>query len=136
MEKLFSEKSVVCGKWVAIMDYARQDRGIILTAFRTRCLTQHEIHEFIVCGPDVIPNKPIDKVAYLGFGEITEGGVVEIGDSVYSDKRLIGTILGFDETHVPNHYNVIIKMDTPLSGHTLGLKLAEFFSIHFGKNNG
>jgi hypothetical protein len=129
LEKLFSEKTKVSCKWVAIMDYTRHDRGIIITAFRTRCFEKNEIHEFIACSNTSLPDKPIDKVAYLGFGEIIQGGVVEVGDVMYSGKNPIGTIMGFDETHMPNHYNIIIKTDNPLSGFALKIKLSDVFSI-------
>lgn len=130
---LFSEKINIRGKWVAVMDYVRHDRGIILTSFNTRCFKKHEIHEFIVCSTNAIPNEPIDNVTYLGFGEITQGGVVEVGDIMYQEDRPIGTIFGFDETHMPNHYNIIIKTDNPLTGFAMGIKSTDVFSIGFEK---
>lgn len=128
-ESLFSEKVTVRGKWVAVMNSLRNDRGIILTPFYTRCVKKNEIHEFIACDKSAIPDKPIDHIAYLGFGEVMQGGVIEIGDRLYLKDHPIGTILGFDETHFPNHYNVIIKVDILLTGFALKIKPTDNFSI-------
>ena len=128
-DSIFSEKRTLIGKFVAVMNFYKLDRGINITEFRTRCLLKNEIHEFILCSEDTDPNKPIDNVFYLGFGEFTEGGVMEIGDTLYLSGKLLGTILGFDETHFPNHYNIIIKTSHLQTGMEMGIKAEDEFSI-------
>ena len=125
----FSQKRVIRGSWSAIMTLERSDRGMILTPFRTRCLRTGDIHEFVLCGDGLNPNEPIDRVSYLGFGEILTGGVAEIGDGFYVDGKLLGTLIGFDETHAPNHYNILIASNRLLPGSTLGLQVDGEFSI-------
>jgi len=132
-DSIFSDKRTLNGKWVAVMNFSKQDRGINLTGFRTRCLLKNEIHEFILCADDTDPNKPIDKVFYLGFGEIIEGGVVEVGDTLYLGDEVFGTVLGFDETHFPNHYNILIKTRHLKTGLELGVKAEDEFLINFGE---
>jgi len=38
------------------------------------------------------------------------------GDSVVIGGKTVGTIAGFDESHFPNHYNIVIKGPRRLSG--------------------
>lgn len=128
-DSIFSDKRTLTGKFAAVMNFSNPKRGIKLTEFRTRCLLKNEIHEFILCAEDTDPNSLIDKVFYLGFGEFTEGGVMEVGDTVYLGDRPFGTILGFDETHFPNHYNILIKTDNLKTGEELGVKAEDTFSI-------
>ncbi len=133
LDSIFSEKRNLQGKWVAIMNFSKKDRGINLTAFHTRCLLKNEIHEFILCAEDTDPSKPIDKVFYLGFGEIAKGGVIEVGDTLYLKDKPFGTVLGFDETHFPNHYNILIKTQYLKTGLELEVKAEDEFSINFGE---
>jgi hypothetical protein len=126
---LFSEKRSVSGRWVAIMDHARSDRAMTLSPFRTRCLRQGEIHEVLLCAAGTRRDEPIDYVTYLGFGEIASGGVVEVGDTLYHGQQPLGVVLGFDETHVPNHYNIVVSSPAPLSGRAQGLTLADTFCL-------
>lgn len=128
-DSIFSDKRILIGKFVAVMNFSNPKRGINLTEFRTRCLLKNEIHEFILCADDTDPNSPIDKVFYLGFGEFTEGGVMEVGDTLYLDNKPFGTILGFDETHFPNHYNILIRTNNLKTGEELGVKAEDKFSI-------
>jgi hypothetical protein len=111
------------------MNLERSDRGMILTPFRTRCLLAGEIHEFVLCEEGLNPDAPIDRVSYLGFGEILTGGVAEIGDGFFVDGKRIGTLIGFDETHAPNHYNILIASSTLRPGSALGLQVDGDFSI-------
>lgn len=134
IKTLFSDKKDVKGKWAAVMNHTRKDRGLELSSFKTRCIKEYEIHEFLVCSPEAAGSNPIDDVCYLGFGEITQGGVVEIGDEVYLGDQLYGEILGFDETHMPNHYNIVIKTDDPKTGKALELNPLDTFSIIMGDN--
>lgn len=130
---LFSNKLTVLGRWSGVMNHHRKDRGLELSEFRTRCIRQGEIHEFLVCATPKDLTQPINDVAYLGFGEILHGGVVEIGDDVYLGDTLFGKILGFDETHMPNHYNIVIESKKPITGFAFGLNPADMFSIVMGK---
>jgi hypothetical protein len=48
--------------------------------------------------------------------------VIDRGDEVWIGHTLVGTVLGFDACHFPNHYNVLITADRPRSGTDLGLR--------------
>lgn len=42
--------------------------------------------------------------------EITEAGLIVIGDEVIADGVKIGEVAGFDESHFPNHMNILIRV--------------------------
>jgi hypothetical protein len=50
------------------------------------------------------------------------GGVIDRGDEVWAGDRLVGTVLGFDACHFPNHYNILITTDEPRTGLDLALE--------------
>lgn len=95
---------------------------MVPATWKTRCLRQGEIHEFIICTPGLTP-EPLDELAYLGFAEITDGGVVAVGDSVRLGDEVVGRIHGFDEAHVPNHYNILVAGEQLRTGENLKLGL-------------
>ena len=37
------------------------------------------------------------------------GDTICVGDKVYLDGALLGIVSGFDETHMPNHQNMVLK---------------------------
>jgi len=52
---------------------------------------------------------------------MTNGGVVERGDAFYIEEKYIGSVVGFDVCHYPNHYNIIIETDKLLTAANLKL---------------
>jgi uncharacterized protein YuzE len=65
----------------------------------------------------------VDRVAYIGFFEVEEGGIILVNDQVTVDGQEVGQVVGFDFTHAPNHLNILIRTATPMTGLELGLKL-------------
>jgi hypothetical protein len=60
------------------------------------------------------PGSRIDRVALVGFAEVTRAGVLDRGDRMWVGDRLAGTVRGFDACHFPDHYNVLIATaETP-----------------------
>ena len=90
-----------------------------------RAIEEHSVHEIMLCDEaDVTAGGVVDAVAYLGFVEIGTGGVIAAGDTLVVGGTPLGTVLGFDETHAPNHLNiVVVKHGRPETGHGLGLEL-------------
>jgi hypothetical protein len=123
--EMFSSRCEVLGRWVAVMEHRRNDRKLVPAAWKTRCICAGEIHEFILCQHGRTHGEEINDVSYLGFAEITSGGVVALGDGLHVDGRLIGTVCGFDETHAPNHYNILIATERLVTGAEIGLVVGE-----------
>ncbi len=112
-----ARKRAVTGNVVKLLTHQQLDRGMTLMPFESRCLLRGEIHELVTTDErDAVAGDRIDRVGFLGFVEIASGGVVERGDAMRLDERLLGEVLGFDDCHAPNHLNVIVATDRLTTG--------------------
>ncbi|MGF7047247.1 hypothetical protein J2T13_001752 [Paenibacillus sp. DS2015] len=127
-------KRIVKGTFVGLLFHTQEDRGMRLIEFDTRCVQQGEIHEIVTTTHHQATNGDrIDRVGFLGFAEMKCGGVIGRGDPVMIKDQVIGTVLGFDDCHFPNHYNILIStMDTLTAD---DLKLEVEMLIAFGIGN-
>lgn len=113
----YARKSAVQGPLVVVLQGRMEDRGLALITPISRCLRRHDVHELILTDePDARPGARVDRIAYLGFFAVAAGGVLVSGDEVSLDGRPLGVLAGFDETHMPNHLNIVIRTDRLLSG--------------------
>lgn len=111
---------------VAVLRTSRVDRRLKLIVERTRCIRRSDIHEFIVSDEvDARPGDTVNRIGYLAFVEFETGGVIAAGDPVSIDGREIGRLAGFDETHAPNHMNIVIRSDDRTAGLARGVKLGQ-----------
>lgn len=115
-------KRAVGGVIVKVLRHRRDDRGMCLEPYASRCVRRGEVHELVTTDQVAGPGARIDRVGFLGFAEIGAAGVLDRGDEVWIDGRLAGSVLGFDACHFPNHYNILIASDQPRSGTDLGLR--------------
>ncbi len=120
----YADKSDVVGCMVCILDARSENRGMELGIHPSRAVPKGEIHELVATDdPQVRPGKVVDRVAYIGFFEVEEGGIILVNDQVTVDGQEVGQVVGFDFTHAPNHLNILIRTATPMTGLELGLKL-------------
>ncbi|HWE88246.1 MAG TPA: hypothetical protein VG317_02130 [Pseudonocardiaceae bacterium] len=116
-------KRTVTGVVVKVLTHRRDDRGMRLEPEASRCVRAGEVHELVTTDHrDVAAGARIDRVGFLGFTEIGRAGVIDRGDEFRINDRLVGTVLGFDACHFPNHYNILIAVDIPCTGPDLGLR--------------
>lgn len=102
------KRPVACSL-VKVLTHRRVDRGMRVADFATRCVRRFEIHELATTDtPAAEPGDRVDRVGFVGFIEVERGGVVEVGDEVLLGERRIGRVLGFDDSHFPNHYNILV----------------------------
>jgi hypothetical protein len=124
-------KRVVTGTVVKVLVHRRDDRGMSLEPYASRCVREGEVHELVTTDHrETAAGARIDRVGFLGFAELHRAGVIDRGDEFWIDGRLVGTVLGFDGCHFPNHYNILIATPTPVSGTDLGLRPE--MSVGFG----
>ncbi|MBF6436573.1 DUF6917 domain-containing protein [Nocardia cyriacigeorgica] len=117
------DKCTVAGSVVKVLRHRRDDRGMAVSEFASRCVLRGEIHELVTTDhDDTAIGARVDRVGFLGFTEICAPGVIDRGDRVHVDGVAIGEVLGFDTCHVPNHYNILIRTETPRTGPELGLR--------------
>nr|WP_223187532.1 hypothetical protein [Streptomyces sp. CBMA29] len=115
-------KRTVHGCVVKVLIHRRDDRGMALEPHASRCVRAGEVHELVTTDhTDSAPGARIDRVGFLGFVELDRGGVIDRGDTVRIAGRTVGTVLGFDACHFPNHYNILVHADTTVTGADLEL---------------
>lgn len=120
------ERRGVRANVVAVLYAQRHNRGLVLVHPRTRCLRRYDVHELLLTNdPEAEPGRVIDVCAAIAFFEVDGGGVVGEGESVFIRNRHIGTVVGFDETHAPNHINIIVRNDVLRSGVGFGIALGD-----------
>ena len=123
-ENPYFAKSDILGSLVVVLQGRLENRGLSLIKPISRCVLKHEIHELILSDEaDIGPGSTVNNISYYGFAEITQGGVLTVGDKVYCSQVQLGTIAGFDETHMPNHINIVIKADRLITGAEHGASL-------------
>lgn len=108
---------------VKVLRHRRDDRGMSLEPHPSRCIRAGEVHELVTTDHgDTATGARIDRVAFLGFAEFGSAGVLDRGDELRIGERLVGTVLGFDACHYPNHYNILVRTSIPCTGEEIGLE--------------
>jgi hypothetical protein len=105
----YVSKSAVVGRVVAVLRGVTDRRGLYLTEYRSRAVPVGQVHELMVTDEQAPLESTVDRVALIAFFEVTEGGVLLVGDLVTLGGHLVGELAGFDETHMPNHQNICLR---------------------------
>jgi hypothetical protein len=119
----YAKKKPLKGNLVVVLDGKYEERGLQLIPQASRCLIADEVHEMILTDENKKPGDTVNKIAYIGFFAVKESTVIIVGDEVKINRQLIGKIAGFDETHMPNHYNIVIHGTDRISGNERNLDL-------------
>jgi len=107
---VYGDRRPVLGEIVALLHITFQDRGLKLIQARSRALLRDEIHELMITDEEgAAPGGGADRVSAIAFFEVGRGGLAVVGDEVTIGGRALGTLAGFDMTHMPNHMNVLVK---------------------------
>ncbi len=105
------------GEVVTVLDSTHESRGLKLISTYSRALQKNSIHELIAT--DETGGKPggtVNRIAYLAFFEVSRGGCLIIGETLFVDDQPVGEIIGYDETHEPNHLNIVIGVKQRQTG--------------------
>ena len=122
----YADKKEVKGNIVVILSSIIKDRGLNLIIPHSRVLKKNEVHELMTTSEENAgPGAVVNHVAYLGFFEVSEGGVILTGDDVYVEGKLIGKVVGFDDTHMPNHQNIVLFSSENKTGPELRIHLGD-----------
>lgn len=117
-------KDDVVGRVVCLLDARSENRGMELVIHPSRAVPRGQIHELVLTDQaEAAPGGTVDRVAYVGFFEVEHGGLILVGDRVTVDGQELGRVAGFNETHFPNHMNVLLKAPVRQTGVELGVKL-------------
>jgi len=127
----YHSKLDVTAHFVAILQTQADNRGLSLISLPSRCVSKYQVHELCTTDEQTAqPGAPVQRAAYLGFMEIEEGGVILAGDEVYYNDELIGHVAGFEEGHMPNHLNFVIRTDNFIHGADRGMELNGILRFH------
>lgn len=127
-------KRKVAGILVKLLFHRNDNRGMTLIEHTTRCITKNEIVELVVTDQKCLqPNDLVNRVGFIGFAEINQGGVIEVGDEVRINGEIIGEVCGFDACHYPNHYNVVISSDKCFTSTDLNIQVNNEISFYHEK---
>ena len=122
----YTKKKIIKGNIVVILDFATKERGLKLISPQSRAVKKNEIHEIMTTAEKgAAPGEAVNDVAYVGFFEVEESGVIVTGDSVYIGAQLIGEVVGFDDTHMPNHQNIVLYSSKDKTGTELKIDLGD-----------
>lgn len=113
-------KSEVVGRVVAVLRGVTDQRGLYLTAFRSRAVPAGQIHELMITDESTDVETTVNRVALIAFFEVLDGGVILLDDQVTIGDRVVGSVAGFDETHMPNHQNICLRGELS-DGESLGI---------------
>jgi hypothetical protein len=105
----YAAKTSIQGELVVVLRGTYPNRGLQLITPPSRALNLGEVHELIITDQPCRPGDQVDPIAYLGFFAVTTPGVMVVGDEMCIAGQVVGTIAGFDETHMPNHLNIVVQ---------------------------
>ncbi len=112
------------GEVVTVLDSTHEARGLKLLPTYSRALKKDSIHELIATDETGTgPGTTVNRIAYLAFFEVARGGCILVGESLFVDEKRVGVILGFDETHEPNHLNIILGTERRQTGPQLKISV-------------
>ena len=122
---IYCDRRTIRGEIVAILDLYLEERGLSLIIPQSRALKKGEIHEIIFTQEYKNPGEKVNNVYYIGFFEVTEGGIAIIGDTLKIGGIERAKLMGFDETHMPNHQNIIFYTEVAKTGKMLGINVGD-----------
>lgn len=120
----YSSKTELSARLFAVLDLITEDRGLNLIPQLSRAVKRGDVLELIRTDEESAgPGSTVNRTAYIGFAEVSEAGLLLCGDAVTIRQEEIGKISGFDETHLPNHLNVVIRSEGLVTGREMELPL-------------
>lgn len=122
---VYASAADVEGRIVVVLRGRAGNRGLQLTPHRSRAVLRHTIHELMVTDESVEPGGIANRVGLIGFFKVLESAVILLGSRLYVGEQRIGTVVGFDETHMPNHINICLSVDALIDGEGIGIGLGD-----------
>ena len=120
----YARKTELSARLFAVLDWRTEDRGMKLIPQLSRAVRRGDVLELVCTDQkDTGPGSKVNRVTYVGFVEVAETGLLLCGDTVSVREESVGRIAGFDETHMPNHLNVVLHSEQPGTGREMDLSL-------------
>ena len=122
---VYASKRDVTGEVVVVLRGVTDQRGLSIEDLRSRAVPRYAIHELMSTDESGDLGTTANRVALLAFFEVTTGGVILVGDEVHIGGRRVGVVAGFNETHMPNHQNICLRVDQLIDGESLELQVGD-----------
>jgi hypothetical protein len=119
-------KRAVAAEVVAVLHAHATARQLELTVHPSRAVCAGEVHEVFSTdeqGKGV--NSIVNRVGYIACIAIKQSGMILTKDAFLLKGKLVGTVIGFDETHLPNHMNILIYTPSLQTGRDIGASLGD-----------
>jgi len=124
------KKLAIDAKVRVVLSSYREKRNLKLIQQCTRAVVLNEVHEIIITDEiNIEPGSAVNRVAYFSFVEFIKSGVLMYGDLVKINNTVIGKLIGFDYTHMPNHMNIVIQSQKRKSGKDQAINLNDVISF-------
>lgn len=107
-----TSKPPLLAQVVAVLHARAEKRGLVLAPYPSRAVVKHEVHELILTEEDAAPGTTVNLIAYACFFEILGSGILWQDDRVLLNEQEIGTLAGYEFSHLPNHMNIIVRART------------------------
>jgi len=132
----FHAKRDVAGVVAVVLDGYLDNRSLSLIQPISRAYPRGSIIELIATEEaSAVPGGAVQAIAYLAFVEVLTGGVIVVGDEVVVRGEVVGTIAGYDDTHMPNHQNVIVAVTKRVSGKDLKWQVEDQVEIRSNRRD-
>jgi hypothetical protein len=141
IQEAYASKTPMRARIVAVMDLSMQGRNLELIDTPSRGFHRHEVHQLTLTDdpvlppttdvfpedmrPDGEPDHVARNASVLCFFEVLDSGLVLTGDEFVRNGDVLGDVRGYDVTHHPNHYNVILHAPRRRTGVDVGLEPGE-----------
>ncbi len=126
----YAKNRSLSGEMVTVLRGVTDERGLKLEGYRSRAVRTGQVHELMSTDTaGVAPGDVVDRVALIGFFEVSRSGVLLVGARVMIGEHELGVIAGFDNTHMPNHQNICLQTENLEDGVQLGLAVGELVRI-------
>lgn len=118
---------------VRLLFHETLHRGMRLAPAGSACVRAGDIHELVVTRDDVDDAEAlIDHIAYVGFLEFTDPAMLTRGDTFWYGEELLGWFAGYDESHLPNHLNLILHGPRLVTAEDLDLRPGDTIVVKEG----
>jgi hypothetical protein len=109
-------KDPIQARTVGILTNKSIERKMPLISSSSRTVRLNDVHELVCTDESRMPGEIVRDICYLAFIAFEESGVLAIGDILEVEGEFFGEIIGFNETHAPNHINIVIRVETHVTG--------------------
>lgn len=123
-------KRDIVGEVVAVLRGMSEMRGLDIATYRSRAVVAGHVHELMVTDENAVLNSVVNRVGLIAFFEIGQSGVILVGDVVEIDGHPVGSVAGFNDTHMPNHQNICLRSDRVFDGESRSLRVGAGVRIY------